>query len=92
MARVIITLTIMPESPDTDLAQIEQQARKDILAFVGNTEFKVEQIPVAFGLKSLNITFVMDEAKGDTEKLEKTIAAMPHISSVEVTDVRRSIG
>ena len=92
MARVIITLTIMPESPETDFSVIETEAKKCILSFVGRSEFKVEQKPIAFGLNSLNITFVMDEAKGSTEELEKQIAAIPHISSVEVTDVRRSIG
>lgn len=92
MARVVVTLTIMPESPDVDLSHIEEHAKKEISAFVGKTEFKVEKKPVAFGLQSLNIMFVMDEAKGSTEALEKKIAVIPTVNSVEVTDVRRTIG
>ena len=48
MAQVVITFTIMPPSPDVDLSVIEQQAKKEIVAFVGKTGFKVEQKPIAF--------------------------------------------
>ena len=92
MATVILTLTIMPDSPEADLAAIEAQARKAIAAFAGRGECRAEQKPVAFGLCSVNLMFVLDEAKGGTEELEKTIAALPQVSSVEVTDVRRAIG
>ena len=92
MARVVVTLTIMHSSPDVDLSSIEELAKKEIVAFAGETEFKVEQKPVAFGLKSVNVTFVMDESKGSTEELEKKIAAIEQVNSVEVTDVRRTVG
>ena len=92
MARVIVTFTIMPESPEVDFSTIEAEAKREIIAFAGKTEFKVEQKPVAFGLKSLNIMFVMDEAKGSTESVEKKVAAVAGVSSCEVTDVRRTIG
>ena len=91
MAEVIITLKIMPNSPETDLAKIEESAKEKILAFGGEVG-KVEQEPVAFGLKSLNIIFVMDEQKGSTDKLEEDIADIEGVQSVEVTDVRRAIG
>lgn len=91
MAQVIITLKIMPESPDTDLNKIEKQATQEIAKFGGEVG-KVEVTPIAFGLKALNLYFVMDESKGATDSLEKEIETIEGVNSVEVTDVRRAIG
>ena len=92
MADVIITLKIMPESPEIDLNSLEEQAKNHIKEFAGNAEFKTEQEPIAFGLKALKIIFVMDENKGSTESLEQKIKNVEGINSVEVVDVRRAIG
>ena len=82
----------MPKSPDTDLNSIETLARTKILAFTNNSEMKANQEPIAFGLKALNILFVMDESKGSTDKMEEEIRAIEGVNSAEVTDVRRAIG
>jgi elongation factor 1-beta len=92
MAKVIITLKIMPESPEAPLHSIESKSIALIKAFAGDVETKTEITPVAFGLKSVNIKFVLDESKGGTDKLEDQIAEIPDVNSVEVTDVRRIIG
>ena len=92
MAQVIVTMKIMPESPEVDLSAVAEEAKKKIVDFAGEGDMKVEEVPVAFGLKSLNIMFILDEAKGTTDKLEEDIAAMGGVNSVEVTDVRRAIG
>ncbi|MFC1697486.1 elongation factor 1-beta [Nanoarchaeota archaeon] len=92
MAKAIVTLKIMPVSPETDLNQLEEKAKVEIVSFAGETETKTEIEPVAFGLKALKILFVMDEAIGSTETLEKSIEAFEEVNSVEVTDVRRAVG
>jgi translation elongation factor aEF-1 beta len=92
MATAIATLTIMPESPATDLKYIEHEALKLITAFSDDRQKKVEIKPIAFGLQSINIIFLMDEKKGDTEPLEKKIAEISGVQSVECTDIRRIIG
>ena len=92
MADVVITMKIMPESPEVDLEQLTKLALEKITAYTELDNNKVEQEPMAFGLKALKIMFVMDEAKGDTDPLEKELNSIPHVASVEVTDVRRSIG
>ena len=92
MAQVVVSLRIMPQNPSIDLSKLEAEAKKEIVDFCSATEFKVNIEPIAFGLKALNILFVMDESKGSTEKLEKKISGIEGIESVEVTDVRRSIG
>jgi len=92
MARVVATIKIMPESPESDLSLIQNSAEEEIKKFAGETQIKTEQEPVAFGLKALKIIFVMDEDKGSTEKLEETIKTIPEVKSVETVDVRRAIG
>ena len=92
MAQVIVTLKIMPESPEVDLDKIETEAKAKIIDFSQSKEIKVEQEPIAFGLKALKIIFVMDENKGSTETLEQNIKSIPGVNSVEAVDVRRAIG
>jgi len=92
MANAIITVKIMPESPEVDLAKIEEEAKKIIADFAGEGETKTEQIPVAFGLKSLNIIFVMDEKKGSPDPVAEKITQIEGVNSAEIIDVRRAIG
>ena len=91
MAEVIITLKIMPENTEIDLKDVEKKAKVLISDFGGDVG-KVEIEPVAFGLNSLKLIFVMDESKGDTESLEKDISGLEGVIGVEVVDVRRAIG
>jgi elongation factor 1-beta len=92
MASVVVTLRIMPNNPEIDLSKIEESAKKEIVGFCNSQEFKTKVQPVAFGLKALEVIFVMPEDKGSTEELEKKISALEGVESVEVTDVRRAIG
>ena len=92
MAQVVVTLKIMPSSPQIDLGNIEQKAKAKIVDFSQNDEMKSEQEPIAFGLKALKITFVMDENKGSTDALEEAIKEIEGVNSVETIDVRRAIG
>lgn len=91
MAQVIITLKIMPTSPEVDLKAIEEKTRELVKEF-GAEVGKVEEEPVAFGLKALKIIFVSDESKGSTDALEEKISQLEDVKSVEVVDVRRAIG
>lgn len=92
MAKVIVTLKIMPTSPEINLTKLQEKINEKIDSFAGDCEKKVTEEPIAFGLKALNIIFVMDEAKGSTEFLETQLSEFEDINSVEVTDVRRAIG
>jgi elongation factor 1-beta len=91
MAQVIVSMRIMPSGPDADLKAIEDKANSAIKKFGGEVGKVVIQ-PIAFGLKAINMIFVMDEKKGDTEPLEKQVSHIPDVNSVEVTDVRRAVG
>ncbi|MFT4311022.1 MAG: elongation factor 1-beta [Candidatus Woesearchaeota archaeon] len=92
MANAIVTIKIMPESPETDLKALAEKTKVFMKEFSGKDEFKVEEKPVAFGIKSLNITFVMDEQLGSPEELEKKIAALDEVTSAETINVTRAVG
>jgi elongation factor 1-beta len=91
MAQVIVTLKIMPAGPDTPLAPIQEKATRLIHEFGGQVG-KIDVQEVAFGLKALNLFFMMDEDVGSTESLEQEIATIEGVNSVDVTDVRRALG
>ena len=92
MADVVVTMKIMPNSPDVDLTKVESEALDKIKSYTGMDNYKTEQEPVAFGLKAVKILFVMDEAKGATDPLEEDVSSIEGVNSVEITDVRRAIG
>lgn len=81
----------MPESPDVDLKALEGKLGEAVKEF-GCEIGKVDIQPVAFGLKALNIMFVMDEKRGSTDELEAKLAKIEGVNSVECVDVRRAIG
>ncbi|HLC46199.1 MAG TPA: elongation factor 1-beta [Candidatus Nanoarchaeia archaeon] len=91
MAHVVVTMKIMPEEVDSDLNAIEAAATKLITEFGGKVG-KSDHEPVAFGLKAIKLMFVMNENIGSTESLEEEIKKMGSVASVDVIDVRRTIG
>ena len=89
MGQAIVTLKIMPENVEVDLKQLEEA----ITTTLAKHEIKVSKIdrePIAFGLLALNVIFLMDENKGDTETLEKACKEIKGVMNAEVTDMRRS--
>ena len=92
MATVVVTLKIMPESPDVDLDKLSEEAISKIKEFSGECETKIEKEEIGFGLSALKVLFTMDEGKGDVDPLEAKIKDIEGVGSVEVADVRRAIG
>ncbi len=94
MAMVIVKIRVMPEDTEVDLNALEKIITEKINSFCGrDNAFKEAQInPVAFGLKALDITFAVDEKRGDTEPLELELAKIEGVNSVEVTSVSRALG
>ncbi len=96
MASVIVTLKIMPKSPEVNLDKVYEQACKHVREFVDDKhkdgEIRKEIEPIGFGLQALKLLFVMNENIGTTDKLEENIRNSEGVESVETTDVRRAIG
>jgi len=95
MANVLITIKIMPTTPEVDLEALKEKVLGPIKVFSEEKDinnFKIEIEPIAFGIKSLNITFIADEAKGGTDNLEGEIRKIQGVNSAETIDVRRTLG
>ena len=90
-ATVIITVKIMPDSPQADLQALASNAT-ELISKYGGSPGKVVEEEVAFGLKSVSIMFALPEERGSTEELENQLSGLANVSSVQVTDVRRAIG
>ncbi len=90
MTTVAVIVKIMPESPDTNLEEIKQEAQKFVES-EGAKSVSFEEQEIAFGLKAVMLKMAWIEAK-DTSIFEDALAKIPHVSSVQVTDYRRAFG
>ncbi len=90
MARMLVTIKIMPASIEIDLEDLKSKAKKTIEDFGGGIG-KEELEPVAFGLKAIKLTYIIDEVKGVDEVCE-AISLIDGVSSAEAIDMRRTLG
>ena len=91
MANVVVTIKIMPESPEISLDDLENKIKEKVNSTFGNVAFKSSREPVAFGLSSLNVAFVMSESDSCDEIINQ-IKEIDGVNSAEMIDIRRAIG
>jgi translation elongation factor aEF-1 beta len=93
MADVVVTIKVMPKNPDVDLGSLEGKVKEKIKEFTKeDSQTKTEIEPVAFGLKVLKITFVMDESLGSPDSLAESVSEFEDVASADIIDVRRALG
>jgi len=92
LASAIVTVKIMPVSPEVDLTILEKLSKNIISEFEGEGETKTEQESIGFGIKALKIIFVMDENKGSPDPVADKIMEVEGVNSAEIIDVRRALG
>ena len=85
-----VKIKIMPESPESDLKKIEEDA-KQVLEKTGAKIHSIEIEPIAFGLKAVIIIFGWPQEKG-LDLLEDELSAVEQVSSTEVLEMRRALG
>jgi len=90
MGTALIQLKIMPESPETNLDELQSEIEKTIKENNGNNP-KFEIKPVAFGLNSITASFSMDESF-PTDPFETEVSKIKGVNSAEITDFRRAFG
>ncbi|MBN1644944.1 elongation factor 1-beta [Candidatus Woesearchaeota archaeon] len=91
MAKVIVTMEIMPEGPDRDLNKIEQKAKEKIEKREGIINSTTTE-EVAFGLKKIIIKFAVDENKGSPDPIAEALEEEDDIASAQITMVSRALG
>ncbi|MHA1614889.1 MAG: elongation factor 1-beta [Candidatus Thorarchaeota archaeon] len=87
MARVVMTMKIMPDGVEIDLDDLLERIKSSIpeRTDVG----AIERQPVAFGLIAIRMNLVRDESLGGTDDLEEAISAVEGVAQVEVEMVSR---
>ena len=83
MGKVAVTYRILPEGTEIDLSQLEKSIRDTL----GSKLVRLETKPVAFGLKALMATVLVDDGSGDGEKIESSLGTLQGVSSVETMEV-----
>ncbi|MCJ7479160.1 MAG: elongation factor 1-beta [Candidatus Nanohaloarchaeota archaeon QJJ-7] len=83
MGEVAVVLKVMPEDTETELEGVKE-----------NIEDKVDvqdlqEEEVAFGLKALKVSTIVDDSEGGTDAVENAIAGIEGVRSVEVEDLRK---
>ena len=91
MANVIISLKVMPESPEVNLTDLKDKVKSEIEKF-GGLVGRVEEEPIGFGLVSLIFTFNLPEDKSDLDPLEEAIKKIDGAISTEVVSITRAFG
>jgi elongation factor 1-beta len=87
MARVVVTLKIMPEDVDVDLENLLERIKTSIPD--GTDVRATEVVPVAFGLKALRMNVAREESMGGTDDIEEAIGSLEGVAQVEVEMVSR---
>ena len=88
MGDVAAKIKVMPESVDTDLKELKEKLKAAIPAGAELYGDIVEE-PIAFGLKALIVTLIVNDQEGGTEVVEEAFAKVPGAENVQVIDVNR---
>ena len=83
MGVVAVTLRILPDGPEVDIATLSSEIRRRL----GSRVKSLEHRPFAYGLTALIVIVLIDDAPGGSEAIEAELAALPGVSSAEATDV-----
>jgi len=84
MGQVAVLFRLMPHGVETDLNEVAHQVRTALPAGVTIRGMQVKDI--AYGLKSLLVSVVMEDTGGILDSTEHALAKVPHVESVEVME------
>ncbi len=83
MGRVAVTFRIMPEGSEVDVAGLESSVREALGVSLRDVALR----PIAFGLKALEATVVVEDAAGAAERLEESLRGIAGVGEVETLGV-----
>ncbi len=87
MGKVAAAIKVMPDSPDVDLDQLQEQLEQELPEGAKINGFDRDE--VAFGLTALIPTVVVPDEAGGTEAVEEAFQQVERVESVSVEDVGR---
>ncbi len=90
MGTIAVKMKIMPDSPSSNLKDIENKIKILVEKHGGINPHFLEE-PIAFGLKAVFASFEWSEEK-ELDELEEKMGKIADVKSAEVSDIRRAIG
>lgn len=84
---MVAVLKVMPESPDADMDAIKSGIEK-----VPGEKAEIhtlKEVPIAFGLVSIELTLLMSDKVGGMEEIQESIKGLDGVGDVEVIDLNR---
>ena len=87
---LIVEFKIMPDGAEVDTQKLGEAALATVKkvapdAKVQNIAFK----PIAFGLKSVNVTVLMNDGAGGPDALEEAFSSLEGVGSASVAEMGR---
>jgi elongation factor 1-beta len=82
MGSVAVIVRVMPESPEVNLEELKKALKQKL---PGIQEIREE--PIGFGLKSLKLLAVLNDAGGETDAIEKSLNEVAGVERAEIIEV-----
>ena len=89
MGEVVAQIKIMPNGPDVDLKGLSARIESEVAQYGRVHSCEVQ--PIAFGLKALLITVIVEDEAGGTELVEASLSVIEEVESVQVVAVTRML-
>jgi elongation factor 1-beta len=88
MSGVAATIKVMPADADTDL-NVLKEAIKAAMPAGGKIHGEIIEQPIAFGLKALIVTVIVQDDEGGVEAIEDALSQIPEAEGISVTNLDR---
>jgi len=85
MGKVAAAYNLMPEDLESPVEKIAEAIPGYLPEGVELSAFEIK--PLAFGLKVIEATFVMDDVEGVVDRLEESLANIPGLQNVETLSI-----
>jgi elongation factor 1-beta len=82
MGSVAVILRVMPESPEINLEDLKKALKQKLPSIQ-----EIKEEPIGFGLKSLKILAVVNDAGGETDMVEKSLNEVAGVERAEIIEV-----
>lgn len=82
MGSVAVIVRVMPESLEVNFEELKR-ALKNKLPGIQD----IREEPIGFGLKALKLAAVVNDAGGETDKIEQSLNAVPGVERAEIIEV-----
>jgi elongation factor 1-beta len=85
MGEVAIVYKVTPEGTEVDLNAMQDKI-KETLPEQARLN-KIEEKPLAFGLKFLEVQIILDDKKGGSDEIESWLAGLEGVQNVDVVQM-----